>query len=211
MRVKTGIKPRWDNYFMNNENEIHQLIRKAIRVEDRPNGKSKYLTKNYVFTCIECNKELFKTTASLRKFTGFCRYCYLKIKQRKEAEDLIEKCCKKCNQIKPITEFNTFREGRTEYTCKRCNNLVRKFGINDKDYRIMIEAQNNKCAICDREETYTHRNKEVRTLAIDHCHKTGKIRQLLCNKCNMSLGGADERIDILEKMIDYLRKHNQNL
>jgi Recombination endonuclease VII len=43
-------------------------------------------------------------------------------------------------------------------------------------------------------------------LGIDHCHDSNKIRGILCNSCNLALGWADDNIEILEKMISYLKE-----
>jgi len=57
--------------------------------------------------------------------------------------------------------------------------LRREYGISSKDYFIMLDAQNGKCAICDK----TTEEK----LCVDHDHKTGKVRGLLCRNCNLKL------------------------
>ena len=59
----------------------------------------------------------------------------------------------------------------------------------------------NMCAICR-----TPFSREVKP-RIDHCHKTGKIRKLLCHHCNLGLGFFKDRIDYLEQAIDYLKEH----
>jgi len=67
-----------------------------------------------------------------------------------------------------------------------------------------IDSQNNKCAICNRvfgseSKTGPH---------VDHCHETGKIRDLLCIKCNVALGYINEDINIAQNMIEYIKKWN---
>ncbi len=65
---------------------------------------------------------------------------------------------------------------------------ARRYGISVQDYKIMLARQRGACAIC--------RKKSEQTLCIDHCHKTGKVRGLLCRKCNIALGfyGDDPRL-----------------
>lgn len=60
--------------------------------------------------------------------------------------------------------------------------LRSKYGIGVVDYRRMLAAQGGKCAICEKAP------KKGRRLAVDHCHRTGKVRGLLCGSCNYSLG-----------------------
>jgi hypothetical protein len=73
----------------------------------------------------------------------------------------------------------------------------------------MVQKQNNVCAICKQPETLKKTNsKHIRKLSIDHNHKSGKVRGLLCSKCNVTLGRIDDNIIILRSMIKYLEKEN---
>ena len=65
----------------------------------------------------------------------------------------------------------------------------------------MFEKQNNLCAICGEVEV---RNK---ILSLDHCHKTNKVRGIICNKCNMAIGQFNEEIKNLKNAIKYLKKY----
>lgn len=78
--------------------------------------------------------------------------------------------------------------------------VVRYFRHSDK-FNEMLATQKRKCAICG------NACKTERSLAVDHCHKTGKIRGLLCGKCNVTLGLVDDDVDRLKKMIAYLESH----
>jgi hypothetical protein len=60
----------------------------------------------------------------------------------------------------------------------------------------MKEAQNNCCATCKRNEKDLRRG-----LLVDHCHDTGKVRKLLCDYCNVTLGKVKESIEILQNLI----------
>jgi hypothetical protein len=81
-----------------------------------------------------------------------------------------------------------------------------KFGITLSQYNTMHADQDGKCAICGNPETIT-RNGNVRMLAVDHCHETGKVRGLLCGTCNPMIGYAKDSIALLEAAITYLEKH----
>ena len=79
----------------------------------------------------------------------------------------------------------------------------RKFGIKGatvEKYNQLLEDQNYCCKICGRHVTEFKKN-----LHLDHNHKTGEIRGLLCGKCNLGLGNLDDNIGILEKAIKYLK------
>ena len=60
-------------------------------------------------------------------------------------------------------------------------------------------AQNNRCAICDA-------NFSIEVPHVDHSHATGKVRGVLCAKCNMGLGSYKDSVILLEKAIFYLRR-----
>lgn len=75
-----------------------------------------------------------------------------------------------------------------------------QYGITLEDYNNMLEAQDYKCAICGNEDEV-----EGRRLAIDHCHKTGKVRGLLCGKCNRGLGLFYDNFTLLQSAIEYLK------
>lgn len=81
--------------------------------------------------------------------------------------------------------------------------LKRKFNITLEDYNQLSEAQNNLCKICNKPELST-RNK---VLCVDHCHKTGKIRGLLCSTCNRAIGLLGENKENLLKAIKYLNEY----
>lgn len=78
------------------------------------------------------------------------------------------------------------------------NVLKQKFGITKEIYDSMLSEQNGVCAICEKT------CKSGRRLAVDHCHSTGKVRGLLCIKCNNTLGKVDDNVNILRRMIGYL-------
>ena len=79
-------------------------------------------------------------------------------------------------------------------------NRVRQFGITIEILERMQEEQDNKCAICGNPP---HR----RALHIDHNHRTGKVRGLLCHFCNAGLGYFRDDPERMYKAIEYLAKH----
>ena len=86
--------------------------------------------------------------------------------------------------------------------------LKQQFGITEDQYNEMSLKQNHLCAICFKPETsYDPTWKKVKKLAVDHCHETGKIRGLLCGRCNMSIGRFEDSIKILESAISYLKNN----
>lgn len=80
--------------------------------------------------------------------------------------------------------------------------LKERFGISLEDYNIMLEAQGGVCAANGCHST-------DKMLTVDHCHETNKIRGLLCNKCNLSIGCIDDSIEKLKGLIVYLERSNR--
>lgn len=85
----------------------------------------------------------------------------------------------------------------------RQRHLRLNYGLTLEDYSNMAKLHNHSCAICKK-----HQSNFKRLLSIDHCHKTGKIRGLLCNDCNVGIGRLGDDINLLNAAIDYLEKHN---
>jgi hypothetical protein len=92
----------------------------------------------------------------------------------------------------------------------RNSELKHHYGITLNEYNELLEKQGGVCAICKNKERTVHNKNgsRKRMLGIDHCHKTGKVRGLLCKHCNQGLGNADDSMEVLKSMIKYLEEHN---
>lgn len=133
------------------------------------------------------------------------------------------KQCTSCSEVKPIEDFHWHYKdkGIRRYACKVCRSTVEKerqrtesyktkrkeysllkaYGLSQQEYNTKLVQQNYACAICGSKSF----NK---ALAVDHCHNSGKIRELLCSYCNVGLGHFKDNPELLIKAADYLRKHN---
>jgi len=80
----------------------------------------------------------------------------------------------------------------------RRSHLRRLYGITPDQYEAMMLAQNGVCATCGDVCVSGKR------LAVDHCHRSGKVRGLLCRRCNSILGLADDDLDLLGRLADYV-------
>lgn len=88
-------------------------------------------------------------------------------------------------------------------------NIKRKYGLTREDYNKKLKEQDDVCAICGLQETaFDARTNTVRRLAVDHNHKTGKIRGLLCWRCNGTIGRINEDLELVKNIENYLIKHN---
>lgn len=80
-----------------------------------------------------------------------------------------------------------------------------KYGISPDDYLAMWHQQGGKCAVC-REPEVSKRKGAVLNLAVDHCHKTGRVRGLLCSSCNGGMGLFKDSPERLMAAIRYLQQ-----
>lgn len=130
------------------------------------------------------------------------------------------KYCVKCLETKPVEAFNRHaksKDGRQAW-CRECFaahrrlekmrdtdkyraiHLLSNFGITPDEYNAMYQAQDGVCAICQQPETTAGKT----FLAVDHDHKTGVIRGLLCGNCNKGLGYLRDDSALLARAINYL-------
>lgn len=133
---------------------------------------------------------------------------------------------KRLNPSKPYGPGNTFWEGRkldvpvgskaqaAEYArayraanpdIYRDQHLRKTFGVTLEWYNAQLEAQGGVCAICKLPEQATHQKTGLpRSYAVDHCHSAGRVRGLLCSKCNTGLGSFRDDPALLQSAIEYL-------
>jgi len=165
------------------------------------------------------------------------RYSRHKSYELPTAPKLPEGILKVCKKHGPLTSVGVYLRlpGKEWLSCRLCTkernersrakadypaqNARRKYfsltkgglKVEKRIYYEMLEAQNNLCAICNEPESIqiSKRNENPKRLAIDHCHKTNKIRGLLCHKCNVSIGAMRESIPLLQAAITYLQEHQE--
>ncbi len=129
--------------------------------------------------------------------------------------------CNICGEFKDANQYTLERDDKALFgvtmraQCRPCREHIkwksfikRTYGIDSETYYEMLERQNYKCAICFSEDN----NSSARTkMFIDHCHSTGKVRGLLCSKCNMALGNFNDDIEILKNAIEYLANFEKEI
>lgn len=82
------------------------------------------------------------------------------------------------------------------------------YGIDGDVYIELFLKQQGKCAVCGRAEDRMHYSKVMR-LAVDHCHKTGKIRGLLCRECNLALGHLEDNAERIRALLKYVEQEGE--
>lgn len=130
------------------------------------------------------------------------------------------KRCPRCQQAKPLRDFHKSvksKDGRSS-RCKPCaaealrewrdNNadkqqdqvLRKKYGITLLEYRRILKRQKGRCAICGTRDPGSGR----KWFAVDHCHKSQRVRALLCMGCHCGLGYFQDNPLLLRKAAKYL-------
>lgn len=102
------------------------------------------------------------------------------------------------------------RKNRADYW-KRSKwiKLKTKYVVSQSQYELLLSVQEHKCAICKEPEREIDKQRgEPLHLSVDHNHKTGRIRGLLCRRCNIGIGRLREDYVILQNAIDYLKKYS---
>ena len=148
------------------------------------------------------------------------------------------KTCKECQEPKPLSEFhkraaepdglntrckpcararlNGYRKANPEGTRRLYNKAHDRIRRDDPDYRYrwaygmdrgeydaLVEKQDGKCGICGVTENL-NRNR----WCVDHDHSTGKVRGLLCVKCNTGIGNLGDTLEAVEKAVKYLKENS---
>lgn len=122
--------------------------------------------------------------------------------------------CKKCryqaallyrkrNREKHLAQTRCYDSTNPKRRMSRFKEKLRKYGITIEQYEEIYQKQNGVCAICKKDERRLNKTKKTK-ICVDHCHRTGKVRGLLCWKCNALLGHADDCIEIIDASKAYL-------
>jgi hypothetical protein len=116
--------------------------------------------------------------------------------------------CRECRVEKPLDRYEKTGHGYFRKICmscrsarKRTRRLPRQFGISYQDLLMMKEEQDYKCAICG-----IHEENTTTRLAIDHDHKTNRVRGYLCNNCNRGIGLLKDDVEVMKRAIIYLER-----
>ena len=126
---------------------------------------------------------------------------------RKYREENPERCQRNA-KLYYLDNTEEIKKRVSDYSKTEKGKLVRikahaknRYGIDLRDRKAMSKAQDSRCAICGKEF-------DLSDLFTDHCHHSGIVRGLLCNRCNMGIGCLMDDEKIIEKALEYVRKYN---
>lgn len=123
--------------------------------------------------------------------------------ERKERTRAAQEKWRAANKAKIALGKKTWKNNnREEWRRRRREDKIKQFMSLD-DYHTLLNMQDHRCAICKSTDP---NNKNSTRFCIDHCHRTGRIRGLLCHRCNTMLGAAIDSQATILKAIAYLER-----
>jgi len=159
--------------------------------------------------CSKCKtkkdlSEFYKNRTQSKGYSSRCKECS-KADQRNLYKDNPErrKTRAKAWKLRYAEDLKVKR--RANRKAIYMSESARKYSTTVEAIKELLEITN--CQICDAEIIFGHQKSHYRP-NIDHCHKTQKIRGVLCGHCNNLLGRAKDSVSILEQAAEYLRKFN---
>lgn len=101
--------------------------------------------------------------------------------------------------------YRALNQKKERARSQRGYHIKRRYGVTTEDYDRMLSDQNGGCKLCGKPPAMT--SQITLRLFIDHCHTTGKVRGLLCARCNTGLGFVDQS-EWLSKALEYREAHS---
>lgn len=154
--------------------------------------------------CKKCENDkedlsFFKNTSNNDGLSSWCKECTSK--SQKERYELNKESIKEKAALRYINNKEKHKEKGKQWRYKKI------YGIEYKVFEQMIKKQNNKCFICNKD--FVTGSVSDAKAVLDHCHITGKLRKILCNRCNSAMGWFEDNPELLEKAANYLRSNNE--
>lgn len=159
-------------------------------------------------SCSKCNQakpvsEFYKHPTIRNGLRSQCKECVQAYRERPDVKqrtrDWFQKNKTRILATRKATRKTQGRRYRPSSESRRRHALQWKYGLTVEQYDSILEQQEGTCAIC--------RNApKSKPLVVDHCHRTQKVRGLLCNKCNISLGGLGDNIEGIMRAVEYLER-----
>ena len=146
-------------------------------------------------TCINCGISYEAKSKNAKR----CRPCA--VDRRKKLQKERSASWYEMNKEKhKVMNLQNYKKNKFRYLEQA---RERAYGINNETYDVMLKNQDNKCAIC-----FTKQTELSYPLHIDHDHKNGVVRGLLCRPCNTAIGLLKENPEILSAAMLYLGSKN---
>jgi hypothetical protein len=112
-------------------------------------------------------------------------------------------CSAACRQKYTALKWRTVNKQRRHEINRKSR--LKRHNLCHADYLVMLDQQGGCCKICGSTDPGSTQGRKRRYLCVDHCHATGRVRGLLCSKCNTGLGSFGDDTARLQAAIEYLR------
>jgi hypothetical protein len=156
--------------------------------------------------CAKCGQtkdvsEFHREPRALDGLKTYCRTCVAAYHKAYRLRPEVKRRRTEANRV-----YRKAYDQRPESRALKRNHLLKnKYGITSDDYDRMLEEQGGRCAICGTDKPQgMHRR-----LNVDHDHKTGVVRGLVCYECNVGLGKFRDDTDVLRNAIRYLERFGE--
>ncbi len=154
-----------------------------------------------------------------------CSQCSASLREAQKSpyvrtEDGVRRLCPRCGKLLPLEDFYRHINNKPTSPCKQCitalgretshsqtrrersrRKNLRSYGLTEDQYRALLEKQGGGCAICGATDPG---RKGDRNFCVDHDHRTGAMRGLLCHRCNQAIGHLKDSPDFCRKAANYL-------
>lgn len=125
------------------------------------------------------------------------KYFYIYKRKERPWELMVLWQCKSCR----LVQNKQYRKNNPRKMHHKM--IFNKYNLTEDQYEAMLVQQYYCCAICGKK----HQDKNYHRLTVDHSHKTGKVRRLLCRDCNIGLGVFRDNLTFLQSAISYLKEN----
>lgn len=168
--------------------------------------KNKNREPQIIHTCKVCKYEK-RNKKRLEKYKKIEKKYGKVISKSRGTLTETHKRCSKCLDWKTYDQFQKDKARLMNLvnicaSCKSAYDIQKKYGIGLEEFTDLLAKQGGGCAICGA----TRGSKKSESLFVDHDHKTGKIRGLLCSHCNSMLGHSRDKVSNLRRGIQYLER-----
>lgn len=185
------------------DNPFYRIIQRPTK--KRPNRRCK--TQVVKCKCICGTERIVECNSLIKGLSNSCGACSHRQNNNYRGGLLLDgkKRCSTCgkNKDKKFYSCRKLTIDGLNHSCRECvryRNVKYRHLISKNEYDKLYKLQNKSCAICGAKRS----NNKVKMLSVDHCHKTGKVRGLLCSKCNTGIGKFNDNIELLNNAIKYL-------
>lgn len=197
--AKCGEKPKYKSQPHCRECWQELLSKWSVEIQDKPCAKCGAIDRNEQGSCNPCRRKRGRERNRLKDRSHLlCSRC----KKRPRVDG---KCCEKC--LERIANGSPMAMERPKEYIKDWT-LKERYGVSLKQFEEMAAAQNGLCYICKDPER-SGLNQEW--LSVDHDHSDGRVRKILCRKCNSGLGMFGDDPERIARAVEYLNEFREVL